>query len=242
MQQTTAMSTNTTRDMSASFISPTDQSDHTLELTMQQTPYTSANVAVENSYHSRMNFARTRAYLKDIEADMKRKEEWWTSKTSSYRSQSGSDDNRPSPSSTKDKMDHDLADAATNYYELLGDLTSYAMSPFGRFSFVREVRKAKRRLRLTEGYADLPAAIRGGMEHDEKNLFFGVYADLSNQETGALAITRNPATEQGFEDYFELEGPCSLPPVCASGIPSDTLADRHSYLENSTASTACSLC
>jgi len=221
------MSTNTTHDMSASFISPADQSSHTLELTMQQTPYKSTNATVRESYIKPMTYDRINSYVRAMVADMEKKNEWWNSKISTHISQTGSDDSIPPPPSTDDKVNDDLSVAATNLYTALGRLRQYyGTDPRNYFPLIHEVREAKCKLRSMEGYPDLSAEIRGGIEDDEQNVFFGVYAASSSKET-SRSITRNPSTEQGFKDYFEIEGPCTLPPVCDHGSHFVALADRH---------------
>ena len=237
------MSTNTTDDMPASLISPTDQSCHTLELTMQQTPYKSTNATVRESYIKPMTYDRINSYVRAMVADMEKKKEWWNSKISTHNSQTGSDDSIPPPPSTDDKVSDDLAVAAIDLYTALGRLRQYyGTDPRNYFPLIHEVREAKCKLRSMEGYPDLSAEIRGGIEDDEQNVFFGVYAASSSKETFGKQITRNPSTEQGLKDYFEIEDPCSLPPVCDSGSRCEALADRHRNGCISLASIAYLLC
>lgn len=141
------------------------------------------------------------------------------------------------------KVNDNLAVAATNFCTSLGHLRQYyGTDPRNYFRFIREVREAKCKLRSTEGYPDLSAEIRGGIEGDEQNVFFGVYAASSSKETFGKQITRNPSTEQGLKDYFEIEDPCSLPPVCDSGSHFESLADRYRNGSISLASIAYLLC
>ena len=232
------MSTNTTDALPASSISPTDPPDHTLELTMQPTADMSRSTTVQVPDRF-MTPSQIDAKLRQYRRAAKHSVHDWDPETPSDEVRQGDDYNYLSPQNSSVKKA--IRKAAKSYYEPLAKLSALEYNPRFFFRELRRVREAKKTLRSTDGYNSLTTDTRGRMENDEKRVISTIFAHSCNVETGG-SICESLATEQARKDYFEIEDTCSVPPVCASGICSDPLADKCRNGKNSLASIAYPLC
>jgi len=185
----------------------------------------STNATVQDSHSSHMTPALVKSQWKEFREELRDKEVAWNHTSVSISiDQMGLDEHYNSPQ-TKTVKDA-VAAATTTYYACLNEMHVLGEDAPSYFELLRQVRKKKRILRSTIGYNSLTAETRGTMERHEKQVIDTIYAHACNVETGG-SISQLPATEQGIKDYFKIEGPESVPPVCASCFHPDHLADRH---------------
>lgn len=193
----------------------------------------STNATVQDSHSSHMTPALVKSQWKEFREELKDKQAAWDHVSITHVEPMGLDEHYNSPQ-TKTVKDA-VAAAATTLYASLNELHVLDKDAPSYFKRLRQVRKNKWTLRSTIGYDSLTAKTRGTMVRDETQVIDIIYAHSCNVETGG-SISEIPATEQGVKDYFEIEDPCSVPPVCASCIHFDNLANRHSDGESSLAS------